>query len=102
MDLLARTGAGRDVNRHHYTPAEVDAGLARPVVQALGRLIRFRNAHPASEGDMTSSGSASRIIMSWALDSHEAVLDADLATGSAEVTWTENGARRQAPLASLP
>jgi sucrose phosphorylase len=102
MDLLARTGVGRDVNRHHYTPAEIDAGLARPVVQALGRLIRFRNSHPAFEGDMTSSGSASRIVMSWACDSHEAVLDADLATGSAEVTWTDNGARRQAPLASLP
>ncbi len=102
MDLLARTGVGRDVNRHRYTPAEIDAGLAKPVVQALCRLIRFRNAHPAFEGDMTSSGSASRIVMSWAHGSHEAVLDADLAVGSAQVTWTENGARRRAPLASLP
>lgn len=102
MDLLARTGVGRDVNRHRYTPAEIDAGLARPVVQALCRLIRFRNAHPAFEGDMTSSGSASRIVMSWAHGSHQAVLDADLAAGSAQVTWTDNGARRQAPLASLP
>ena len=40
--------------------------------------------------------------MSWAHSSHEAVLDADLAAGSAQVTWTENGARRRAPLASLP
>ena len=41
---------GRDVNRHHYTIAEIDADLARPVVQALLRLIRFRNGHPAFGG----------------------------------------------------
>ena len=102
MALLARTGVGRDINRHHYTPAEIDADLARPVVEALCRLIRFRNAHPAFNGSMTSSGSASRIVMSWSYAGHEAVLDADLAAGSADVTWTDNGARRQAPLASLP
>ena len=51
---------------------------------------------------MTSSGSASRIVMSWSYGSHEAVLDADLAAGSVQVTWTENGARRRAPLGSLP
>jgi hypothetical protein len=27
---------------------------------------------------------------------------ANLADGSAEVTWTENGTRRSAPLAALP
>ena len=102
MDLLARTGVGRDVNRHHYTPAEIDAALARPVVQALGRLIRFRNGHPAFAGRMTCSGNGSSIVMSWARDDDEATLRADLATGSAEVTWTENGDRRRAPLASLP
>jgi len=40
--------------------------------------------------------------MSWARDDDEAVLRADLATGTAEVTWTENGTRRHAPLAELP
>jgi len=102
MDLLARTGVGRDVNRHCYTTAEIDTDLAKPVVQALCRLIRFRNTHPAFEGDLTCSGDASSIVMTWACDDQEAVLDADLATGSAEVTWTENGTRHHAPLASLP
>jgi hypothetical protein len=40
--------------------------------------------------------------MSWARDGDEAVLRANLADGSAEVTWTENGTRRSAPLAGLP
>jgi len=29
MDLLARTGTGRDVNRHHYSDAEIARDLAR-------------------------------------------------------------------------
>jgi sucrose phosphorylase len=102
LDLLARTHVGRDVNRHHYTPAEIEEALARPVVQALGRLIRFRNTHPAFEGSLTCSGNAAHIEMSWARDGDEAVLRASLADGSAEVTWTENGTRRSAPLAALP
>jgi hypothetical protein len=40
--------------------------------------------------------------MRWLNEDDEAVLDTDLAAGSAEVTWTENGTRRHAPLASLP
>jgi sucrose phosphorylase len=102
MDLLACSGIGRDVNRHYYTPAEINADLTRPVVQALGRLIRFRNTHPAFLGTLTFSGGASRIVMTWTRGGDEAVLDADLAAGTAEVTWTEDGIRRHAPLASLP
>ena len=30
MALLARTGVGRDINRHCYTQAEIDEALARP------------------------------------------------------------------------
>jgi sucrose phosphorylase len=53
MDLLARTGVGRDVNRHSYTPDEVAEALAQPVVVALVDLIRLRNTHPAFGGDFT-------------------------------------------------
>lgn len=51
MDLLSRTGAGRDINRHYYTRAEVEANLARPVVKSLTDLIRLRNTHPAFSGE---------------------------------------------------
>ena len=27
MDLLARSGVGRDINRHHYTRDEIDEAL---------------------------------------------------------------------------
>ena len=35
MELLARTGNGRDVNRHYYSRDELRAELERPVVRAL-------------------------------------------------------------------
>src|SRR5581483_8584033 len=41
MDLLARTGVGRDINRNYYTAEEVREELKRPVVQELLELIRF-------------------------------------------------------------
>ena len=102
MDLLACSEIGRDVNRHYYTASEVHASLARPVVQALTRLIRFRNTHPAFDGDMTCFAGPSRITMKWAHGHDEAVLDADVATGQAQVTWTADRTRRRARLASLP
>jgi len=50
MALLARTGVGRDINRHYYTRAEIEEALARPCVQELFDLIRLRNEHPAFGG----------------------------------------------------
>ena len=49
--LLAATGVGRDVNRHHYTPAEVEAALAAPAVQRLLALVDLRRSHPAFDGE---------------------------------------------------
>ena len=51
MDLLAATGVGRDVNRHHYTPAEVEAALQQPVVRELVAMLRWRATDPAFDGD---------------------------------------------------
>jgi sucrose phosphorylase len=49
-ELLDRTGVGRDINRHHYSPWELNEALARPVVQRLLALLRWRGAHPAFDG----------------------------------------------------
>jgi sucrose phosphorylase len=35
IDLLRRTGVGRDINRHYYESAEVSEAMNRPVVQSL-------------------------------------------------------------------
>jgi sucrose phosphorylase len=102
MDLLARTGVGRDINRHVYSAAEIQADLARPVVRALGALIRFRNAHAAFGGRLSCSGDQSSMVLTWTDGAQVAELTADLAAGAGQVTWTEDGTRRSAPLSGLP
>ena len=49
MALLARTGVGRDINRHHYTRQQVAQVPQRGVVQRLLALI-LRNRHAAFNG----------------------------------------------------
>ena len=59
MELLDRSRVGRDVNRHYYTASEIDdRACSEPVVQQLCSLIRFRNAHPAFDGEFRRSVAA--------------------------------------------
>lgn len=102
MDLLARSNVGRDVNRHHYTREEIDLELQRPVVQALLRLIRFRNSHPAFEGTCTVTGGGPQLTMTWTHHHERATLDAALDTASATITWTDEAGTRTAALDQLP
>lgn len=91
VDLLARTGVGRDINRHHYTPAEIDAALARPVVAALLDLCRFRNALPAFDSgvEVDLDGSVLRLTRrGLALPAATARLTVDLADSSTTIEWT--------------
>jgi sucrose phosphorylase len=51
MELLAHSKVGRDINRRRYNDADIAQALAKPVVQDLLDLIRFRNTHPAFDGE---------------------------------------------------
>ena len=89
LDLLRRTGAGRDINRHYYTPAEVRRELTRPVVRSLLELLRLRNAHPAFQGTFHVGTSAPHhLVLEWANGSDTARLDVDLTEMRAAVTLT--------------
>jgi sucrose phosphorylase len=87
MDLLARTGVGRDINRHHYTGPEIETALERPLVQKQIELIRLRNTHPAFAGDFQVEVPAkSRVQMQWRYQEHWINLHADLSVPSASIT----------------
>lgn len=47
-------GSSRGINRHRYSIEEAEQELERPVVQALLQLCRFRNSHPAFNGEVRS------------------------------------------------
>lgn len=92
IDQLARTHVGRDVNRHAYSPAEIHDELGRPVVDALVRLIRFRNWHPAFDGEMTVLVEQDDMVMTWREGPESARLATNLGTRTATLTWTQDGA----------
>jgi sucrose phosphorylase len=90
VDLLRRTAVGRDVNRHRYTPAEIETALERPVVRGLLAAIRFRNAHPAFAGTF-ASGAGERpgqLWMEWSDGAARARLEAIPGEGAWTVTFT--------------
>jgi sucrose phosphorylase len=84
LDLLQRSSVGRDINRHYYTRREIEASRSRPVVQALFDLIRFRNTHPAFEGEFhLLPGADHTIQLEWRNGNEWARLDIDLETTDA-------------------
>ncbi len=90
MDLLHRTKVGRDINRHYYTPAEVTAALGTPVVRKLFKLARFRNTHPAFDGDFAvEQPSDHRLVLTWTKGSERATLDVDFKEMAASIIHTD-------------
>lgn len=87
MTLLAKSGVGRDINRHYYTAEEIDRALQRPVVQSLFELIRFRNLHPAFAGtfSLLETGET-EMVLRWDHGVHWAMLDVDFASGSHQIS----------------
>lgn len=80
MALLARSGVGRDINRHHFSRPEIEAAVNRPVVNRLFELIRLRNRHPAFTGKMTAvCERPHELTITWNEGEHWARLAVDLA-----------------------
>ena len=99
LALLARTGVGRDINRRRYARAEIDAALARPVVQRLLELIRLRNEHPAFGGTFSLADSDDATLhLRWQQGSHHAELRVDLRDLSHRLAFS-NGAGGEHELA---
>jgi sucrose phosphorylase len=87
MDLLAKSGIGRDINRHFFSLDEIYQALQRPVVQSQFELIRFRNRHPAFAGSFSMpQTSDSRIALRWENGEDWALLEADFESGSYRIS----------------
>jgi hypothetical protein len=94
MELLARTGVGRDVNRHHYTASDIAAALKSPVVQRLLALIRFRNRHPAFDGEFSWEQRAPAVIaFRWQHHEHATELVTDFEQGTFDCVSTDIDSR---------
>lgn len=96
MDLLARTGVGRDINRHFYDPAEVEAALATPLVRGQCGALRLRNTHPAFGGEFAVVAAGdSRLVLRWEAGDHVAELAVDAAARTCRVAWSTDAGTRE-------
>jgi len=96
--LLDRTGVGRDVNRHHYTPEEVGRALASPAVARLLALVELRRTHPAFAGEWwladPDPDRPERLVTGWrATDGREVTLELD--AGRRTATLLVDGEHRE-------
>ncbi len=82
MELLAATGGGRDVNRHHYSPTELDHDLQRPVVRRLIDMLRWRASAPEFDGSFELLDSPDHeIAIRWSTTASTLTVTVDVATG---------------------
>jgi sucrose phosphorylase len=95
MALLQRSGVGRDINRHHYTPDEIVQESQRPVVQRLFQLIRLRNRHPAFSGQFDCPPQAEgALALRWTLGDQSLTLTVDLPTRRMEIVERDGQGER--------
>ena len=90
LAAVERAGSGghKEINRTNLSADDLEAGLARPVVQRQIDLLRFRNTHPAFgwDAELTASGEGSVLTLEWSREGHTARLEADLATRAFRIT----------------
>jgi sucrose phosphorylase len=102
MELLSRSGVGRDINRRYYQPQEREAMMQRPVVRQLFELIRFRNAHPAFGGEFhLQQGADYEIDMEWRDGVHWARLHVDLKAMASTIIYSSDAGEGRLVLGSL-
>jgi len=101
LELLRRTGVGRDINRRYYSRAELEEALHAPVVQSLLALLRLRSGHPAFSGSFHVDMSArNELSLAWKTDHAFARLDVDLSSMRASVACSPDFAPASNELAS--
>lgn len=90
LDRLERTGNGREVNRHVYTPEEIAQALRTPVVRATLALIRLRAEHPAFGGapGHCPGDAPGSIRLWWTLDDHRIELETVPGQATFRLAWS--------------
>jgi sucrose phosphorylase len=88
-------GDGRAINRYNYSAQEVEEAVQRDVVQRLLKLIRFRNEHPAFDGQFQVQDSADHeLALSWEKADQECCLTVNLNTSQAVIEFTGEAGKK--------
>ena len=92
----ARSGDGREINRHNYSVREIEQEVQRPVVRSIIKLIRFRNSHPAFNGGFAlNSCSDHEISLGWNNVNDHARLHVDLQANTFEIEYNDGSSDKE-------
>jgi sucrose phosphorylase len=90
IDEEAKSGDGREINRHNYSMREIDQEVQRPIVRNMIKLIQFRNSHPAFSGNFElNSCSDHEISLGWDNINNYARLYINLQTNAFEIKYND-------------
>jgi sucrose phosphorylase len=87
-----QSGDNRELNRHNFSSEEIAEAVKKPVVQRLIRLIKFRNEHPAFNGNFfVEAAGEHRVDLQWRKDAEYCSLHIDLNARKGKISYTEAG-----------
>jgi sucrose phosphorylase len=90
VENMKDTGDGREINRHNFSIADIEAALRKGVVQRLLKLIRFRNEYPAFNGDFAVLDSTEQALkLQWQYNACKCCLSVDLEINRSVITTTD-------------
>jgi sucrose phosphorylase len=99
--LFAESGQGRDVNRHHYTPAEISKALESEVSQAIIAMARIRRSS-AFEGTFSWKVTGpDSMNLSWSGAAEELSFDFSTKLGQTRFTLVSKSANGERVFSSL-
>jgi hypothetical protein len=85
-EAVARSGDGREINRHNFSMDEISAAANQDVVRRLDRLIRLRNGHSAFDGEFrVLESDDSRLRLAWSKGRENCALDVDFVSMQSSV-----------------
>ncbi len=96
----ARTGEGREINRHSYTLEEISQEMEREIVKRLMRLIQFRSEYSAFDGACTfASCTDKEVCIEWRKEDDFARLKLDLLSNRTTITYLDRVSGQEVLLA---
>lgn len=88
---IAKTGDGREINRHNYSLEEIEKLSQNRLVKKMMKLISFRNEYAAFDGVFSVSLQSDSMMMTWKKqEKFECTLFIDFETFSSEITYIDS------------
>ena len=93
IEALKRGEEPRSINRHTYSEDEVAEAVRKPMLQDMFEIMRFRNTHPAFDGDVNVSDDKGdgTLTVTWSNGPEFARLEADFKDKSFRIISTDDG-----------